>query len=401
MNRPPRFVRPDEQGIPKPIYAVWELTLRCDQTCGHCGSRAGRARPDELSTAEAKEVGSALSRLGCREVTLIGGEAYLRRDLGEIVAHLVSVGVRVTLQTGGRAFTPARAVALRDAGVEAVGFSVDGPADAHDVLRGWPGSHAAALRGMDAARDAGLIVTANTQINRLNLHRLPETADELRAHGAISWQVQLTVPLGRAADQPDWIVQPYEVPAIVETLAGIQRRAAESARPGERIFNVLAGNNVGYFGPHELALRSVPGLDEEHWRGCRAGQELIGIESDGTIKACPSLPTASYAGGNVRDLPLDAIWADSPAIAFARDRTPDELWGFCGTCYYADVCRAGCSFTAHATLGRRGNMPFCTHRATTLARRGLRERLVHRDAAPGHPFDHGRFELVEEPLPQP
>lgn len=203
----------------------------------------------------------------------------------------------------------------------------------------------------------------------------------------------------RAADHPDWIVEPYEVPAIVDTLAGIQRQAAETARPGETVFNVIAGNNIGYFGPHELALRSIPGLEEEHWRGCRAGQELIGIESDGTIKACPSLPTASYAEGNVRDLSLETLWAGPGPIAFARDRTADELWGFCGGCYYADVCRAGCSFTAHATLGRRGNMPFCWHRATALARRGIRERLVHREAAPGLPFDHGRFDLVEEPLP--
>ena len=36
----------------RPIYAVWETTLRCDLACHHCGSRAGRERPDELSTAE-------------------------------------------------------------------------------------------------------------------------------------------------------------------------------------------------------------------------------------------------------------------------------------------------------------------------------------------------------------
>jgi len=24
-----------------PAYVVWELTLRCDQPCAHCGSRAG------------------------------------------------------------------------------------------------------------------------------------------------------------------------------------------------------------------------------------------------------------------------------------------------------------------------------------------------------------------------
>jgi MoaA/NifB/PqqE/SkfB family radical SAM enzyme len=43
----------------RPIYAVWELTLRCDLACQHCGSRAGHARPDELSTA-----GSAVGAAG-------------------------------------------------------------------------------------------------------------------------------------------------------------------------------------------------------------------------------------------------------------------------------------------------------------------------------------------------
>ena len=43
-------VRP--QDAVRPIYAVWEITLACDLACRHCGSRAGRERPDELSTAE-------------------------------------------------------------------------------------------------------------------------------------------------------------------------------------------------------------------------------------------------------------------------------------------------------------------------------------------------------------
>ena len=39
-----------------PRIAVWELTLACNMRCGHCGSRAGRARPDELDTEEALEL---------------------------------------------------------------------------------------------------------------------------------------------------------------------------------------------------------------------------------------------------------------------------------------------------------------------------------------------------------
>ncbi len=84
-------------------------------------------------------------------------------------------------------------------------------------------------------------------------------------------------------------------------------------------------------------------------------------------------------------------------MRFARDRGTEELWGFCKTCYYGDVCRAGCSWMTHTTLGRRGNNPFCYHRVTELKKRGVRERLVPVERAPQLPYDHGRFEIREEP----
>jgi radical SAM protein with 4Fe4S-binding SPASM domain len=393
---PVRAVSREEYDAARPVYAVWELTMKCDQPCQHCGSRAGPARDGELSTEEVLEVGRHLARLGCREVALIGGEAYLRPDLHRIVEALAGEGLRVVMQTGGRALTAERARGLKEAGLTGVGVSIDGPEHVHDVLRGNAGSFRAAIRALDAAREAGLVVSSNTQVNRLNCMLLRETCAELRRHGIQSWQVQLTVPMGRAADHPEWIIEPWRIVEIVDTLAAIQREAA-AEHTGGIPFNVFVGNNIGYYGPHEQTLRSRPGGVEEHWQGCRAGINVIGIESDGTVKGCPSLPTAPYAGGNVRELSLDRIWAESERIRFSRDRTADELWGFCETCYYADTCRAGCSWTAHCTLGRRGNNPFCYHRVTQLRRRGVRERLVPREEAPHLPYDFGRFEIVEEP----
>ncbi len=46
-----------------------------------------------------------------------------------------------------------------------------------------------------------------------------------------------------------------------------------------------------------------------------------------------------------------------------------------------------------------GNNPFCYHRATELKKIGIRERLEHRAPAPNRPYDHGLFEIVEEPWP--
>ena len=58
----------------------------------------------------------------------------------------------------------------------------------------------------------------------------------------------------------------------------------------------------------------------------------------------------------------------------------------------------GCTFTAHALLGRPGNNPYCSYRARAFASRGLRERLVAAERAPGEPFDNGRFDIVVEAL---
>jgi radical SAM protein with 4Fe4S-binding SPASM domain len=400
---PVRERRPEDEGKNVPIFAVWELTMKCDQPCQHCGSRAGPARPSELSTQEVLEVAASLADLGCREVALIGGEAYLRPDLYEIIAFLAGRGLRVGMQTGGRALTKERAFRLREAGLTGLGVSVDGPREVHDLLRGNAGSHDAALRALEAGGEAGLVLSSNMQVNRLNWRLIRETCAEVRARGIESWMLQLTVPMGHAADRPEWIIEPWNVVPVIDTLAAIQLEAVTGASEGvprnrEGIpFNVFVGNNIGYFGPHEMALRSRPGGREGHWSGCRAGVNLIGIESDGTVKGCPSLPTTPYAGGNVRELSLAQIWEHSEAVGFARERSLDELWGFCKGCYYAETCLAGCSWTTHVTLGRRGNNPFCYHRVTQLRKIGVRERLVPKERAPNQPYDFGRLEIVEEP----
>jgi radical SAM protein with 4Fe4S-binding SPASM domain len=374
-----------------PHYAVWEFTLRCDLACRHCSSRAGRARPDELSTEEALGLVDQLAALGVREVTLIGGEAYLRDDWTTIVRAIRRKGMECTMVTGGRGFTDERAKAAFGAGLQSVSFSVDGTAPTHDTLRALQGSHAAALAGMGAAARAGLQVSANTQVGRLNRRELEGVFDQIRDAGAHSWQIQVTVAAGRVADDPSLLLEPYHLIEVMPAIARLKPRADDA---GLRIW---PGNNLGYFGPFEGLLRGeLPGAR----RGsCGAGRSTIGIESNGAIKGCPSLPTAAYVGGNVRDDRLDDIWLRAEPLRFTRDDRRGELWGHCATCYYAEDCLGGCSWTAHSLFGRRGNNPFCHHRALELLRRGRRERMVRVEAAPNLPFEHGIFEVLEEEWP--
>jgi radical SAM protein with 4Fe4S-binding SPASM domain len=372
----------------RPIYAVWEVTLRCDLACRHCGSRAGHARPDELSTEQCLDLVEQMADLGVLEVTLIGGEAYLRDDWTEIAAALVRRGVIVTMTSGGRGMTPERARAAMAAGISSVSISLDGIEATHDRLRGVEGSFARALSAMDALHAAGITVTCNTQINRLSMAELPQILEVIAAHGAKGWQIQLTVPMGRAADEPEVLLQPPDLLELFPMLGDLHARARELG------ISVWPGNNVGYFGPQESTLRGT--LPTGHMGSCGAGRTLLGIEADGSIKGCPSLPTEAWTGGNIRDASLKDIWERAEPLRFTRDRTVDSLWGYCRTCYYADTCRAGCTWTSFVFFGKAGNNPYCHHRALEMQRQGKRERLVQRDGAQGLPFDHGHFEIVVE-----
>jgi radical SAM protein with 4Fe4S-binding SPASM domain len=374
----------------RPIYAVWEITLKCDLSCRHCGSRAGHARPDELSTEQCLDLVRQMHELGVLEVTLIGGEAYLRDDWTQIAAAISSRGMTVSMTTGGRGITPERARAAKAAGLTSVSVSIDGLSATHDRLRGVDGSFDHAIAAMDALRAAGLAVTCNTQINRLSLPELPALLEVIAAHGAQSWQIQLTVPMGRAADEPDVLLQPDELLTLFPLLGTLHARAKQLG------VLVWPGNNVGYFGPHEEALRGRSPLG--HTASCGAGRTILGIEADGSIKGCPSLPTKPWTGGNLRDASLKDIWERAEPLRYTRDRTVDSLWGYCRTCYYADTCRAGCTWTSFVFFGKAGNNPYCHHRALEMQRAGKRERLVQRERAPGEPFDFGRFEIVVEEL---
>ncbi|MEO7094206.1 MAG: radical SAM protein, partial [Polyangiales bacterium] len=305
----------------RPVYAVWEITLRCDLACRHCGSRAGHDRPDELTTAECLDFVDQMADLGIKEVTLIGGEAYLREDWLDIVRAIRRRGMTVSTTSGGRGLTRERIAEAKEAGLNGASISIDGDEIVHDRLRGVQGSYRSAVDAMRFLREAGMRVACNTQINRLSMPLLPGILEMIGEQGIHSWQIQLTVPMGRAADEPEVLLQPYDLLELFPLLTTLKKRCDEL---GVRLW---PGNNIGYFGPHESVLRGY------HYKGhggsCGAGRATLGVEADGAIKGCPSLPTVAWTGGNIRDARLQDVWERSAPLRYTRDRTVEDLWGYC------------------------------------------------------------------------
>lgn len=342
-----------------PRFCVWELTLACDLRCQHCGSYAGRARADELTAEEALDVARQLAAMRCERITLSGGEPTLRRDWDRIALELSRNGVRVNIITNGWSWTPEHTRKALDAGMENAAFSLDGFETAHDRVRAREGSYAHVMAAIDDCVRQGLAASVVTHVNNLNMHALPEFRQMLHERGVRSWQIQIGNPAGSMSHHKDLVFDAKDLLWLVPLIA--EMKTSGPKRP-----TVYPSDNVGYYGKYERVLRDR-GAAICFWIGCRAGCQVVGIESNGNIKGCLSLPSArhdidEFVEGNLREHKLAEIWNRPGAFSFNRNYDVTKLEGFCGTCRFNDICRGGCSWSAYCRSGSRFDNPLCFYR---------------------------------------
>ncbi len=345
----------------KPRNCVWELTLECNLRCGHCGSRAGEARPDELTTQECLRVVGELAALGTELITLSGGEPTLRNDWDQIAQAATSRGVLVNMvtngiYTGGRT---ARDMALKAkaAGMANVGISIDGPQEIHETIRG-ANTFERALNSIREYSAEGMKVAVLTTVNRMNFPVLEQMKQIVEQSGATMWRLQLGKPMGTLGDHQDWVIAPRQLPELVKRLAAMKQQGGVP---------LAVGDSIGYYGPTDRVLRGWGWRQRtETWQGCQAGMHAIGIQADGGVKGCLSLQakvgdTDPFVEGNIRETSLLELWNRPGIFAFNRDFNSDLLTGECRKGGKASVCRGGAKCVTSA-LGFLGEDPYCAYR---------------------------------------
>jgi radical SAM protein with 4Fe4S-binding SPASM domain len=339
----------------EPKSATWELTLRCNLRCGHCGSSAGAPRPNELDRDEKLRTLSDLAALGCERLTLAGGEPTLSPDWEALAEAGAARGVYVNMITNG--LIPAAQLVRRakDAGLRAIGVSVDGLGATHDRLRKRPGLFAKVDELIDACRDAKLPVAAITTLWKGNRDELDALHDHLRGR-VYTWQIQLAEEMGNVLASHDTRLAPKDLLHLVPRIASLIERREQ---------DITVGDNLGYFGPYERVLRQNRRSKQPCWLGCFAGCRHVGIEADGGVKGCLSLQSTRDTEGNVRARPLADIWNAPDAFAYNRRFSLDSLTGFCRTCVHAELCRGGCRSLRACQGG--GENRYCYHRVATEA----------------------------------
>ena len=358
---------------------AWEIARTCNLYCAHCrASASNRQYEDELTTEECFRVIDQILEVGKPILILSAGEPLVREDVFTIAEYAASKGLRVAMGTNGTLLTGDVAARLKAVPIPRVAVSIDFPeATLQDEFRGQRGAFAAAMRGIEVARRAGIGIQINSTITRLNVQYLEELLSLALRVGAGAFHPFMLVPTGRGKDLASVELSPQE---YEDTLNWIYDRQIEL---GDRMFfkptdaphylRVMAQRRKeGRKGASPVPQR--PGHGGGHparsiSRGCLAGTGFAFISSQGRVQGCGYLDVAA---GSIREQSFGQIWAGSPLSNDLRDLS--NIKGKCGVCEYKRIC-GGCRARAYEATGDYlGEEPYCVYQPGAFRRAPVEEK---------------------------
>jgi cyclic pyranopterin phosphate synthase len=237
-------------------YMRLSVTDRCNLRCTYCMSEAMQFLPrgDLLTLEELDRLCAAFVRRGVKHLRLTGGEPLMRRGIRDLVGRL-SRHLRdgtleeLTLTTNGvrlEEFAPD----LAQAGVRRVNVSLDSLDRATFARIARADRLADVLRGIAAARDAGLQVKINTvALKNDNAAELPGLIQW--AHG-LGMDITLieTMPMGAVdEDRSDQFLSLAEVRRDLESFWSLADLPERTGGPSRYVRVAHTGGRLGFITP--------------------------------------------------------------------------------------------------------------------------------------------------------
>lgn len=304
------------------------------------------ARDNELSTMECIDVAEQLAELGCRRVSMIGGEVFMRKDWKQIVSKLTGLGISVNIITNGFFFNEGLIKDLMSSRVESVSVSVDGPKEIHDRLR-QEGSFKRAMEAVSVLSNSSVPVSVISTLNRENVESLERLYEILLPFPIFAWQLQACSPMGNAASNK--IDYSFDFAKVINF---VNHKAPKAP------FAVGVADNIGYFTKEEGSIRAGASTNA-FFKGCSAGISAIGIDSVGNVRGCESMYDDFFTEGNLRKQSLAEIWNNPDNFAYNRHFTADMLTGNCKECEIGKYCGGGCRSYNYFVHKKLYESPFC------------------------------------------
>ena len=318
-----------------PRVVAWEVTRRCPLACRHC--RAGakdRAYEGELSKDECMRVLDSLAAFSKPMIIWTGGEPMYRPDILDLVRGATDRGLRSVMAPCGTLVTREALLALKEAGVTACSFSLDGAtAASHDAFRGVPGAYENVTRAMAVAKEIDMPFQVNTTVSRLNKNELPAIREAAIIRGARTFDLFFLVPVGRGVGLRDLSLTPDETETVLRWAFDMDRQGPIHVR------ETCAPQAVRIW--HALGEPGSPPA------GCMGGRGFVFISHRGILQPCGFLDVPC---GDLRAQNFDFKQAYETSPVFRDLLQPDRYGGGCGRCAFRNAC-GGCRARAYAATG--------------------------------------------------
>lgn len=140
----------------------------------------------------------------------------VRTDLPDLIRHATARGIRSVLAPCGLLVTEERLLELKEAGMMACSFSIDGPdKETHDTFRGVDGAWDAVMSAMSATRAVGMPFQVNTVVRRGTLKTLDMIYAKAMEKGATRLDLFFLVPTGRGRLIDSQVPDEAETEAVI------------------------------------------------------------------------------------------------------------------------------------------------------------------------------------------
>lgn len=162
-----------------PIQVTLCVTNRCNMRCVYCYEEYYSRNHPEFSTQRILELIDTLHSMGTKYVSINGGEALLRNDIGGIVNKIKLKGMLCHLSTNGT-LVKNHLGTLRN--VDSLAISIDGAKTKNDLNRG-KGTYEKIYAGMELLYKEKINFHTNTVLTKNNINALGEVMNMAKKFG--------------------------------------------------------------------------------------------------------------------------------------------------------------------------------------------------------------------------
>lgn len=301
----------------------------------------------ELTTEECKKILASVADFCKCVIIFTGGEPMERDDIYELIRYCRELKLRPVLATCGYPINYDSITKLKDAGILALSFSLDGAsAETHDRFRRTPGAFNKAIAATKAARRADMRFQINTTISKININEVAAIAKLAQELGAYCFNPFILVPTGRGEKLSDQILDPVEYEALLNDLLRLKLKSQIEVR-------VTCGPQFARVVEQSSAEKRFGNIE-----GCMGGTGFGFISYKADVQTCGFL---NISAGNLVENGFDfgKIWRDSDFLKEIRDLP--SYTGKCKICRFLNICK-GCRARAYTISGDYlGSDPVCAY----------------------------------------